>query len=212
MNLNNNFIGIIKKNEDELFQGRCKIMIPGLFDGLEIDDLPWAFPQQSTVFAGNKGYGSFSYPKIDTIVRVIFHNGDLMSPEYSIVENINEKMQGEIKESYENAQVIVYDEDEDLKIIYTKTKGLFVWLKSSYFNITPDGKDIIEFSPHHYIDSNDVQVGHAAEHPDTKCDKLFELLTKMATAIDSKYGVPSTCSLQVQQAKLSTCSEIVKIA
>lgn len=212
MNLNKQFIGIIKKNDDPLFLGRCKIMIPGLFDNINDDDLPWCYPQQSNVFAGKAGYGSFSYPKKDTIVRVKFHNGDLMSPEYSIIENINEKMQGEIKESYENAQVVVYDEDEDLKIIYTKSKGLFIWLKMTYINITPDGKDIVEYSPHHYIDCPDVQVGHEASHPDTKCDKLFELLSNLASAIDTKYGAPSTCSLQVQQSKMSVCSDIVKIA
>jgi hypothetical protein len=212
MDLNKTFIGIIKKSDDPLFLGRCKIMIPGIFDGIPDDDLPWCFPQQSTIFAGSQGFGSFSYPKLNTPVRINFQNGDLMSPEYSIIEDINEKMQSEIKESYENAQVLVYDEDEDLKIIFTKNKGLFVWLKSAFFNITPGGADIIEKSPHHYIDCPDVQVGHSANHPDTKCDKLFELLNKLASAIDSKYGAPSTCSLQVQSAKEDVCSEIVKIA
>jgi hypothetical protein len=113
MDLNKTFIGIVKKSNDPLFLGRCKVMIPGVFDGIPDDDLPWCFPQQSTIFAGSQGFGSFSYPKLNTPVRVNFQNGDLMSPEYSIIEDINEKMQSEIKESYENAQVLVYDEDED---------------------------------------------------------------------------------------------------
>jgi len=206
------WLGIIVDTEDPLFLGRCKIKIFEKFDELPNEHIPWAYPQQSNKFAGNNGYGSFSYPKKDTLVRVRFQNGDWASPEYTVIENINKKMQGEIKESYENAQVLVYDEDEDLKIIFTKNKGLMIWLKSTFVNITPDGADIIEKSPHHYINSPDVQVGKSASHPDTKCDKLFELLNKLASAIDTKYGVPSTCVAQVTTAKLDVCSDIVKIA
>lgn len=206
------WLGIIVDNNDPLCLGRCKVKVFEKFDNIPDDALPWAYPQQSTVFSGSNGYGSFSYPKKDTLVRVKFQAGEWMAPEYSIIENINKGMHGEIKESYVNAQVLVYDEEEDLKIIFTQSKGLFVYLKSAFVNITPGGADIIEKSPHHYIDSPDVQVGTGAMHPDTKCDKLFALLAQMAVAIDTKFGVPSATSALVAGAMADVCSMTVKIA
>jgi len=206
------WLGYIVDNNDPLFLGRCKIQIFEKFDKLPIEAIPWAYPVKSGIFAGNDGYGSFSFPKLDSLVRVRFQNGDFYSPEYYAVENINKSMQSEISSSYTNAQVLVFDEDEDLKIVYTQSKGLYIWLKSSFFNITPGGADIIEKSPHHYINSPDVQVGTDASHPDTKCDKLINLLSSMATAIDAKYGAPSTCSAMVQSSSSDVCSSIVKIA
>lgn len=116
-------------------------------------------------------------------------------------------------------------------------KGLLFWNKESYLLIDNakhihlfhaggtskmsyvDGvinqesqTSITEKTPKHYIDSPDCKVGSNASHPDTKCDGLMQLLTKMAAAIDAKYGVPSTCSAQVSAAYNSICSGIVKIA
>lgn len=207
----NDWLGIIVNNEDPLFMGRCKVKVFEKFDNIPDEDLPWAFPQQSTIFAGNGGGGSFSTPKINTLVRIKFQNGDWVSPEYNVIENLNEKMISEIKDSYVNAHVLVFDEEENLKIIYTKSKGLFIQVKDSYINID-NNTNITEKSSNHYVDASKVKVGTNASHPDTKCDKLFELLDKMAQAIDKKYGVPSTCSAFVKSAKASTCSEVVSIA
>jgi hypothetical protein len=206
------WLGIVVNNEDPLFLGRAKIKIFEKFDEIPDENLPWAFPNQSTVFAGKNGYGSFSYPKKNTLVHVRFENGDFYFPIYTVIENINKKMQEEVKESYENAQVLVYDEDEDLKIIYTKNQGLMIWYAGSFVNITPSGADIIEKSPHHYINCPDVQVGVDASHPDTRCDILMDLLDRMAQAIDKKYGVPSACTADVKASKSQVCSDIVQIA
>jgi len=69
-----------------------------------------------------------------------------------------------------------------------------------------------EKTPKHYIDSGDCKIGTNASHPATKCDALMNLLTQLATAIDTKYGAPSACSAQVASAQSSICSNIVKIA
>jgi RNase P/RNase MRP subunit p29 len=140
-------------------------------------------------------------------------------------------MQTEIKTSYENCQVLVYDEDEDIKIIYTKKNGMMIWNKESYVNI--DNKNAInifhaggpskinliggkltEFSKEqHYIDSPKVLVGNSASHKDTKCDQLFELLGLMAKMIDAKLplstGVAENVVKQYQQL---ACSSTVFIA
>jgi hypothetical protein len=137
-NLNNiDWLGVVVDNEDPLFLGRCKVKVFEKYDNIPIELIPWAFPSNSNVFAGgeSKGYGSFSYPKIGHFVRVKFNGGDKHHPEYYFIENINKKMQNEIKESYVNCQVVVYDEDEDLKIIYTQSNGLMMWHKESFVNI-----------------------------------------------------------------------------
>lgn len=137
-NLNDlDWLGIVVDNNDPLYLGRCKIKVFEKYDNIPPELIPWAFPAKSNVFAGGEGggFGSFSYPKINHFVRVRFNGGDKHHPEYYIIENINTKMQGEIKESYVNCQVVVYDEDEDLKIIYTQNSGLMMWHKESFFNI-----------------------------------------------------------------------------
>lgn len=116
-------------------------------------------------------------------------------------------------------------------------KGLLFWNKESYLLIDNEKHIYLEHAqgtskmsyidgvinqesktsttektPKHYIDSPDCKVGSNASHPDTKCDKLMELLTKLATAIDTKYGAPSACSAQVSAAYSDICSSIVKIA
>jgi len=117
------WLGIIVKVDDtKNFDGRCKVRVFEKFDEIPDDDLPWCYPVINHVFAGGsgKGAGSFSYPKVGTLVRVRFNNGDIYHPEYSFIQNFNFKMIDEIKQSYVNSQVILYDEDSDVKIMYTQ--------------------------------------------------------------------------------------------
>lgn len=236
---NKEWLGIIVSSDDPLFMGRAKIRIYEKFDTLEDQDLPWAFPASSPDYAGgqSKGYGSFSYPKKDTLVRVRF-NKEQYHPEYDVVENINENMQAEIKQSYKNCQVLRWDEDENMHIFYTQEKGIMIWLKESYVNIDKnlhitimhagspskqtfiDGHinmeantDIIEKSPYIYLNGSDrVDVGTGADENAVRCGPLMQLLAQMAAAIDAKTGAPSTCTAQVQTAKSGICSSIVYIA
>lgn len=113
---------IVLVDDDTNFDGRCKIRVFEKFDNIPDEYLPWAYPVSSSVFGGGplKGSGSFSYPKKGSIVRVVFNNGDIYHPEYISVQNLNENMVSEIKQSYVNSQVIVYDQDENIKIMYTQ--------------------------------------------------------------------------------------------
>lgn len=142
------WLGYIVDSNDELKMGRCRIRVFEIFDALSDGDIPWAFPAYSPFFAGgsSKGCGSFSYPKVGTLVRVKFQNGDIYSPEYYMVQNLNDKMRDEFSGSYENCHVLLYDEDEDLKIIYTKSGGLIIWHKESHMTIDKNTHITIEHS------------------------------------------------------------------
>lgn len=211
------FLGYIIDNNDTLKLGRCKIKLIEKYDNLETQDIPWAYPICSPDFAGgaSKGYGSFSFPKIGSLVRVRFNQGDIYHPEYYAVENMSDKLSSLISDSYTNAQVIRIDEDEDLQVFYTPAKGLMIWLKSSYINIDKSGDifishsgntsessyvgpvlthkaadSVITSAPTINLDSPDCRLGTGAAHPAVKGDELMTLLMKMAVATDAK--VPTT--------------------
>lgn len=239
--LGTEWLGIIVNSDDEFFMGRCKVRVFEKYDELADDELPWAFPVYSNVFAktlNDGGYGSFSYPKVGALVRVQFQNGDFYSPEYFVVQNINEKMQGEIKSSYINCQVVTYDEDEDMKIIYTQNGGLLMWHKGSYMRIDKnkhitiehvggpsiqtfiDGHvliktttDIIEKSPMIHLDSPDTRLGPNAFQSAVRCESLFELLGELAKMIDAKVPTsPGAAVGLVNSFKPQCCSTTVDIA
>ena len=72
MDLKKDYLGRVVFNEDPTYSGRCKIKVLGLFDDFEVEQIPWFVPKSSTVFSSEKGFGSISIPKLNTIVRVRF--------------------------------------------------------------------------------------------------------------------------------------------
>jgi len=158
-----NFIGKVVDNNDPEKEGRCRVMIFGMFESedptydgngnpsgkkkteLPTDAIPWAHPAGRKMFAGGKGgFADISIPKIGTIVQVRFSEGNIYSPEYTTIQNINDVVQGEITDSYLNSHVLAYDVDEDMKVFYTPSKGLEMYLKKSHITINPDSSITIE--------------------------------------------------------------------
>jgi hypothetical protein len=139
------WLGEVVENNDPEQLGRCRIKVFSLFDELENDAIPWAFPVTNTVFAGGEGgFGSLSIPKIGAIVRIQFSEGNLYSPEYYGIQTINRAMQSEISDSYLGSHVLLYDEDEQVKIFYTPGKGLNLFHKESQIIVNPDSSITIE--------------------------------------------------------------------
>lgn len=232
------FLGIVVDPNDPLFEGRCKVRVFEKFDGIEDEDLPWAYPENTYIFSGGDGgSGNFSYPKKGHLVTVTFESSDIYHPIYKSVEGLNNSLKKEISQSYIDSQVLVYDEGEDLKIIYTKSKGLFVWLKGSYVNIMPTNdilinhvggtskillsgsnisntcdKELYTKSPYTKIDTQDCRLGHAAEHPVPKGDDLMTLLLKMAVAIDAKIPTAVPYSVTAEVLASSVLSKTVFVA
>ena len=139
----NDWIGVVENNQDPLFAGRAKIRVFRLMDLLDSEDLPWAVPVNSTVMADN-GAGSLSVPKVGIIVRVQFNNGDIHSPEYTTIQNIDSALIEEIKEDYDGTHVMLYDPEAELSVIYQPATGFRIFHKESFIQITPDSMITIQ--------------------------------------------------------------------
>lgn len=234
------WLGEIVDSNDPEKQGRCKIKIYEKFDQLPPESMPWAYPANSHIFAGGetKGYGSFEYPKVGSLVRVKFNSGNIYYPEYSIVENINESMKSLINGSYENSHVTLFDEDEQLQIYYTKEKGLVLSLKNSKIFIEnskdvqinhADGSKIVIKADTITIDtgskltvtaptielngSSMVGVGTGASYSIPKSEMLEQVIMALASAIDAKLAVTTPITTNLIQGLWQTVpSQIGKVA
>ena len=139
------WLGTVVDNNDPEKLGRCKVKVYSLFDDLADEDVPWAFPVTNNSFAGGPGgFGSISIPKLGTIVRVQFSEGNLYSPEYYGIQTINRAMQADISDTYLNSHVLAYDQDEQMKVYYTPGVGLELFHKDSHITINPDSSITIE--------------------------------------------------------------------
>lgn len=238
--LDNHWLGEVMDNKDPLKLGRCKIKVFEKFDEIKTEDLPWAMPICSSDFAGgsSQGFGSFSYPRIGSIVRVRFDAGDIYHPEYFLVENMNEKMKSTIEGSYENSQVLRFDEDEDLQIYYTKEKGLLVYHKGSFINIDKSkniliehnggpskvtlkegtiniesNDKILEKSQYIYLDSSSVDVGTNADAGIVRWEDLKTFMTALCSIIDTKMPLNPAASTLLTGGLFDLCkSTTAKVA
>lgn len=158
------FVGRVVDNDDPNREGRCRIMVFGVFDfeepifdkeekptgevvkkELPTDDIPWSYPKGNRFFSGGGGgYGDLSVPKIGTIVSVDFCDGNIYSPEYHSIMNINADMQAAISGSYLNSHSFGWDSDEQLRVYYTPENGMEIFLKDSHITINSDASITIE--------------------------------------------------------------------
>lgn len=123
------YLGKIVDNKDPLYQGRARINVFGFFDGIPVEDLPWAEQIAGLSFGGNFGGGNISIPRIDTIVAVHFEDNNYYKLTYHYIKEISTPLLEELKEenSYEGTQSLIYDSEAQpgtLKMIYTRKNGL----------------------------------------------------------------------------------------
>jgi hypothetical protein len=158
------FYGEVVDNNDPIKEGRCRIKIFGVYDTDEpqyndkgkvtgtkkveipVDDIPWAIPGSMKTFAGgsDKGAGDISIPKMGSIVRITFAEGDLYSPEWHTLAYLSEAVKDDLADSYLDSHVILYDVDQELKVYYTPGNGFEIYLKKSHVTINPDASITIE--------------------------------------------------------------------
>jgi hypothetical protein len=123
------YLGQIVDNRDPLYRGRAKINVFGFFDGIPVDDLPWAEQIAGLSFGGNSGGGNISIPRIGSVVAVHFEDNNYYKLTYHYIKEISTALLEELKEenSYEGTQSLVYDTEAQpgtLKMLYTRKNGL----------------------------------------------------------------------------------------
>lgn len=133
----NEWVGMVINNNDSTFSGRAQVRVFGVMDGIIDAHCPWATPINSSVYSGD-GSGSVSVPKLGQFVRIQFNNGDIHSPEIVGIQNLDTALIEEIRDDYVGTHVLLFDPLADLKILYQPAAGLLVYLKESFFQITPD--------------------------------------------------------------------------
>jgi len=198
------WVGIVEDNADPLFEGRCKVRVHGKFDGREdstnpdsaytlpTDKLPWARPGNSSTAGSATGGGMFSAPKIDSIVRVTFDNGDLYSPVYFYNVYPSDELKAEIEPSYTNAHSLIYDSEAQpgpIKIFFTEENGLMLDYNGSQVNIRPDNTIYIEHSGGKiiHIQEDHISIGKEKEsdEPATLGEKNVDALNALADQINA---------------------------
>ena len=166
------WIGIVENTDDDIFEGRCRIRVFGKMDQrsdpedpeseytMPTESLPWARPSVSSSGGSNTGSGTFSVPKIGTILRVSFDNGNYYAPVYHESLYPSDETKAEIEAAYPNSHVLIYDtafgltggengteitnerEGEHVKVFFTEEKGLMMDYTTTEgpttINIKPD--------------------------------------------------------------------------
>jgi len=123
------YLGKVVDIRDPLYQGRARIEVFGVFDGLPSDDLPWAEQIAGLSFGGNFGGGNITIPRLGSVVAVHFEDNNYYKMNYHYIKEISSDLMTELKEdnSYEGTQALIYDSEAQpgtLKMIYTRKKGL----------------------------------------------------------------------------------------
>jgi len=165
------WIGIIENINDDLFEGRCRIRVLGKMDQrtdptdntsdyiLPTEALPWARPSVASSGGSVTGSGTFSVPKLGSVVRITFDNGNYYNPVYHESLYPSDEVKAEIENAYPNSHVLIYDtafgltgggneevsnerEGESIKVFFTEEKGLMMDYTTTAgpttINIKPD--------------------------------------------------------------------------
>ena len=196
------WIGIVENTDDDIFEGRCRIRVFGKMDQREdpedpssayimpTESLPWARPSVASSGGSNSGSGTFSVPKLGTILRITFDNGNYYSPVYHESLYPSDETKAEIEAAYHNSHVLIYDtafgltgdlqsgdpevtnerEGEHIKVFFTEEKGLMMDYTTTEgpttVNIKPDNSvEIINANGDSIVMLNDgnITFTHSAQ-------------------------------------------------
>ena len=189
------FLGVVMDNNDPLKKGRCKIKVFGVFDDLDTQDIPWAFQTYDISFGDKGGGGRFSTPQVGSVVNVLFNNGDYYSPEYRGLQEIGDGLQTELNDSYIGSHSLIYDGMEQVKIFYTKKKGLILETKGSIINITNDNKINID-------SKGEINLSNAKANISMKSDGEIDIINNSASIkINPAGGITATGSTVTPNSK-----------
>lgn len=146
--IDKSFLGIVEDANDPAKEGKCRIRVFGIHgEEVPTKSLPWAYPKGKSLYFGEEGKaGAISIPKEGSTVSVKFDNGNIYSPEYFSIQELADDIKSELQKDseYHGSHFLLFDGDEELKIWFTKEKGITMQLKGSRVNIGQDKAITIE--------------------------------------------------------------------
>lgn len=186
------FLGIIEDVDDPRREGRAKVRVISLHEEIPVEDLPWAYPKQKSVFFGQAGgAGSISVPKKGAIVAVRFDNGNPYSPEYFAIHELAQDVKDELQSEYEGSHIILFDGDQELKIWFSPGRGITLELRESSITINPDNLVTVRTPNRVVVDSPNIELGAGAIEAVIK-GNTFQALFNSHTHLTSIPGAPTS--------------------
>lgn len=170
------YLGEVVDINDPKKEGRAKVRVFGLFDGIEVEDIPWSTQVKPPSF-GRNGGGNISIPKLGSIVGLEFNGQNYYNSYYYSDFETSPDLMEEISDSYEGAHSLIYDntaEPGPLQIFYTQKKGLNLILGDAKIQLdTQDGgalRIVIEMGQDQIrmennkviVNSNNIELGEGA--------------------------------------------------
>ena len=102
------YVGIVEENIDSAKKGRIKVRVQTLYHGIDVKDIPWAYP------FGDLSGKEFSVPAIGKLVNILYLSDDLYSPYYIYSENNNINLQTRLNglsdDEYTRFTALLYDD------------------------------------------------------------------------------------------------------
>jgi len=158
--LDKQFLGIVVDIDDPKKEGRARVRVASLYDEIPVEDIPWAFPKNRGTSFGQAGKGgSVSIPKLNSVVAVVFDNGNPYSPEFFSIQELADDIKSELESEYEGSHIVLFDGDQELKIWFTVGKGLTLSVKGASINLAPDNLVTIKTDNKVVIDCPNVELG-----------------------------------------------------
>lgn len=131
------YIGIVEDNDDPERLGRCRIRVYNVFDGIPVEDLPWAVPDFGFV-GSNKS--SFIVPVIGCIVSVYFDRGEIYLPRYTTkVLNVNQLPTNKDVDYPDTMVFFETDDGESFEINRKKQETTYTHSSGTKIKISADG-------------------------------------------------------------------------
>jgi hypothetical protein len=134
----NIFLGVVEDNSDPERENRIKVRVINVFDGIPVEDIPWATP-----FKDHNGV-QCNLPDVGKVVSIQFENGDIYNPIYRYSEhynvNLKEKLKSLSEEDYLSMKALLFD--HKTQIYVNESEGLKMDHKFNLMNITKDSINI----------------------------------------------------------------------
>lgn len=138
VNNNKTYVGVVEDNLDPKKLARLKIRVMDVYEGIETEDLPWAYPWKD--LNGN----SYNLPEVGKIVIVVFDQGNENTPEYIYADHYNVNLENKIKslpdEDYKSMKAVIFDHKTQFYV--NDSEGLKIDHKYNNLNIKNNGIDI----------------------------------------------------------------------